>query len=175
MRQLFGFAIGQQFLHLLAFNGLLQDDFAAFKCATGFGLLDRGYGFFAQIVAGTLKHAAAAGGAVAQTFLRAEVLQLARVIVFGAKVEFELVIFDFLVAHQLQLGHKRPARFRAEALQRAYALIRQQGIGLLWCQGAPAWGFRHRKSAGFFARSANTGKAAVVFLHLAAAIGAGVA
>ena len=72
--QLIGLACGQQLLHLFAFNWLLQNDFAAFEVATGFGLLGCGHGFFADEMRAGFKHAAATNRTGSQAILRRKVL-----------------------------------------------------------------------------------------------------
>ena len=174
--QQIGLARGQQFLHLLGGNGLLQDDLAGFEVATGRRLGGGGHGLAAHVVAAVGKHGCATGRARAQAGLAAEIddfgVFLAGFVV--AKVKFQLELAGVFVADDGQLRGKRPTGLGAKALQRADAPLAQQGFGLVRFKGAPGGRFGEGKAAAL-ARPVGPGAgvAAVVFFDDAAALRAG--
>ncbi len=112
-------------------------------------------------------------GAGAERGLAAEVDRLAVGLRLGvvAEVEFELPVAEPVVAHQTQLGGERPAGLRAKALERADALVAQEGLGLGDLEGAPGRGLGDAEAAAFAAVGrAGAGVAAVVLADHAAAV-----
>ena len=93
--------------------------------------------------------------------------------VFFAKVEFEFMVFRFVVEHQAQFGGEGPASLAAKAFQRADARVAQQRFHFGRVKCAAAGNFADGEAAAFAgAVIAGAGVAAVVFLHHAAAGGA---
>ena len=121
-----------------------------------------------------LTHAGAAFGAGAQSFAGAEVDQLAGFfgILVVAKVKFELPVLLFLIELQHNFCGERPARLGAEAFQRANFLVGQKVFHLGLLERTAGRGFAEREAAALtLAIRASAGIAAVVFFHLAAALG----
>jgi hypothetical protein len=78
--------------------------------------------------------------------------------------------------HQLQLGGEGPAGLGAEAFQRADLLVAQEGSTSCTSKLRPAGILVMEKPQPSLAPAGTgAGEAAVVFLHHAAAVGAGVA
>src|SRR5262249_16496549 len=102
------FARGEQLLHLLALDRLLQDHAARAEIAA----LLRTETFLARVGDAMLEHAAAALGAVAQRLLPAEIGRRSLVL---ALAEVEL---DAEVVRELQAGGKRPAHLAAKTVER---------------------------------------------------------
>ena len=134
----------------------------------------------ADIIFAMLKHQAAGLGAAlraaAQGLLVAEVGQLAIGLAgfVVAKVEFELVVFGFLVQLQDDFGRERPARFGAKAVQRADFFVAHELLDFGQLKGAPRRRFAKGKAAALFAAAgAGAGVAAVVFFDDAATVRAG--
>ena len=162
-------------MHLLALDGLLQDDLAALEVAARGRLRIGGDRFFAHVVFAVFKHVAAALGASAQGGLGAEVDQFT-VFFAGfvvAEVELELVVLGLFVKLDDHLGHKRPAGLGAETVQGADVFVTQELLHLCGLEGAPRRGFTEREAAAFaVAICTGTGIAAVVFFDDATAVGA---
>ena len=109
--------------------------------------------------------------------MRAEVDQLAglRRIGLVAEIEFELPVLVFLAVGQCHLGDEGPARLGAEALEWSDLFVTQELFDLGQLEGAARRDLGERETAGVIARTrfAGAGVATVVFLHDAAAVGAG--
>ncbi|EWS63837.1 hypothetical protein Y695_02928 [Hydrogenophaga sp. T4] len=121
-------------------------------------------------------HRATTLGAGAERLAAGEIDQLTGLFVFlvVAEVEFEFPVLLFFVELDDDLGHEGPARLGAEAFQRADLLGRQQLFGLFRLKGAAGWRLAEREAAALaVAVGASAAVAAVVFLHHAAAVGAG--
>ena len=170
----------QQLAHLLGADGLLKDGLAAFEVATGGGGAG-GHGFFAHVVFAQQLDGAAAARAGAQAGLGGQLLRgLGGFFGRGAvaKVEFQLVAAGrFGVFGQREFGGEGPAGLAAKAFERADAPLGQQRLGFGHAQGAACGRFGDGKAAALARLAAcglaRAGVAAVVFLDLAAAVGAG--
>ncbi|MCY1164211.1 hypothetical protein D9M73_40840 [compost metagenome] len=121
-----------------------------------------------------LENTGAALGTGAQRLLAAEVHDLAGLAVLVvAEIKLQLVVFRLFVELDDHLGGERPAGLGAEAVQRAYPFVVQELLDLGRFKGAARRGLAKREAAAIVTAFAGAGVATVVFLHHAAAVGAG--
>ncbi len=135
-----GFAGGQQLLHLVARNFLLQDDLAGAEVAA----LGCAHGFFADVGHAMFEHVGTALGAGAQRRLAGEVDGFIRCGIRLAEIKFRRV-----VVLEPDHGRKGTPHLAAEALQRADDALAEQLVHFLGFPLAAGDDFPQAVIAGF--------------------------
>ena len=170
-------------MHLRTLNWLLQDDLATFEVAGGRGVGVGGYRAVADVVFAMLVDRAAcaiasccaAFGAGAQSFFGRKINDFAVFLGFlvVAKVKLQLEVFGLVIKLDDHLGHERPARFGAEAVQGPDVLVVQKLLHFGRLKSPSCGRFAKRKPTSLQrAVFASAGVATVVFFHNATAVGA---